>query len=75
MADRTSDAHRFAREQQRRITSATAIGFNAVKPIIGFQVSMLRLWADSIEKFAGNSEEGLERAAKSAVEEQQERAA
>ena len=53
MADNTSNA-------QRRITSATAIGVTALKPIMHFQVSMLRMWADSIERFAGNYEKGVE---------------
>jgi hypothetical protein len=41
-----------------------------------FQVSMLRMWADSIERFAGNYEKGFEGTA-IAVEEQadKERAA
>jgi hypothetical protein len=41
-----------------------------------FQVSMLRMWADTIERFAGNYEKGLEETA-TAVEEQsgKERAA
>jgi hypothetical protein len=41
-----------------------------------FQVSMLRIWAESIERFAGNYQKGLEETA-SIVEEQsgKERAA
>jgi hypothetical protein len=54
MADKTSNTDRFTRDPQRRIPSATAIGINALKPIMHFQVSMLRIWADSIERFAGN---------------------
>ena len=60
MPDNIPDANRSARDPQRRITAATAIGVNALKPIIHFQVSMLRMWADSIERFAGNYEKGLE---------------
>jgi hypothetical protein len=48
---------------QRRITSATAIGMNALRPILHFQVSMLRMWADGIERFACNYEKGLEETA------------
>jgi len=33
---------------------------NAFKPIMHFQVSMLRMWADSIERFADKYEKGLE---------------
>ena len=60
MADKISNANRFARDPQRRITAAAAIGMNALKPIMHFQVSMLRMWANSIERFAGNYEKGLE---------------
>ena len=60
MADNTSDANRFARDTQRRITAATAIRMNALKPIMHFQVSMLRMWADSIERFGEKYEKGLE---------------
>jgi hypothetical protein len=63
MANETVNANRFARDPQRRITSATAIGMNALKPIMHFQVSMLRMWADSIERFAGNYEKGFEETA------------
>ncbi|MCK1741264.1 hypothetical protein IVA80_10385 [Bradyrhizobium sp. 139] len=69
MADTIASANRIARDPQGRITAATAIGMNALKPIMRFQVSMLRMWADSIERFAGNYEKGLEETA-TAVEEQ-----
>ena len=72
MADKTPNANRFARDQKGRITAATAIGMNALKPIMHFQISMLRMWADSIERFAGNYEKGLEEAA-TTVEEQSDR--
>jgi hypothetical protein len=48
---------------QRRITAATAIGMSAFRPILHFQVSMLRMWANAIERFAGNYEKGLEETA------------
>lgn len=69
--DRTSNAN-----PQSRITAATVTGMNALKPVMHFQVSMLRMWADSIERFAGNYEKGLEETATD-VEEQsnKERAA
>jgi hypothetical protein len=63
MTDKTPNANRFARNQQSRITAARAIGMNALKPIMHFQVSMLRMWADNIERFAGNYEKGLEETA------------
>ncbi|MCA6113198.1 hypothetical protein [Bradyrhizobium cenepequi] len=72
MADKTSDAKLFARDPQRRITAATAIGMNVLKPIMHFQISMLRMWADSIERFAGNYEKGLDETA-TTVEEQSDK--
>ena len=69
MADQTTSANRLARDAQKRGAEATAIGMNAFKPIMHFQVSILRMWADSIERFAGNYEKGLEETA-TTVEEQ-----
>jgi hypothetical protein len=69
MADKiSSGANRF--------TDVTAIGMSALKPIMHFQVSVLRMWADSIERFAGNYEKKFEETA-STVKEQadKERAA
>ena len=57
-----TNADRFARDQQSRIT-ATAIGMDALRPIMHFQVSMLRMWADSIERFAGNYDKALDETA------------
>src|SRR5690242_10758582 len=74
MADQSLDMRRIAREQEDRIAAATAVGLNAVKPMIQFQASMVRLWADNIETFARNYERGLETFS-SAVEEQAKRAA
>ena len=72
MADKTANANRFARDSQRGITAVTTIGMNALKPIMHFQVSMLRMWADSIERFAGNYEKGFEETV-TAVEEQSDK--
>jgi hypothetical protein len=72
MADKSSEANRLARDQEGSITGATAIGMNALKPIMHFQVSMLRMWADNIERFAGNYEKGFEETA-TAVEEQSDK--
>lgn len=76
MADQTATSNRLANDPQRRIAAATAIGMNALKPMIRFQVSMLRMWADSIERLAGNYEKKLEETA-TTVEERsdQDRAA
>lgn len=72
MAEKIADANRFARDPQRRIAAATAIGMSALKPIMHFQISMLRIWADSIERFAGNYEKGVEETA-TATEEQSDK--
>ena len=58
MADRISNA-----SGGNRFTEATEIGMSALKPIMQFQVSMLRMWADSIEKLAGNYERKFEETA------------
>lgn len=39
MADKSANSDRFAREPQRRIAAATAIGMNALNPIMHFQVN------------------------------------
>ena len=72
MADNTTNPDPLARDAQRRTTAATAIGMIALKPIMHFQVSMLRMWADSIERFAGNYEKGFEETS-TAVEGQSEK--
>lgn len=74
MADETSNANGLARDSQKRITAVTAIGMNALKPIMHFQASMLRMWADSIERFAGNSQKSVEETV-TTVEEQSDRTA
>jgi hypothetical protein len=55
MADKT--------DNQSRFTSAAVIGMNALKPIMHLQVSVLRMWADSIERFAGSYQKGVEETA------------
>jgi hypothetical protein len=76
MADERPNATRFVRDQQRRVTAATSISMNALKPIARFQVSMLRMWADSIERFASNYERALDETATTVKEQSdKERAA
>ncbi|EIG58400.1 hypothetical protein FXB41_32875 [Bradyrhizobium canariense] len=72
MVDNISNSGRFARDAQKRTTAATEIGMIALKPIMHFQVSILRMWADSIERFAGNYEKGFEETV-TAVEEQSDK--
>jgi len=71
-ANSMADANRFARDPPRSTTGATAIGMNVMKPIMHFQISMLRMWADSIERFASNYQKGMEETA-TAVEEQSDK--
>ena len=73
MTDKTTNADRFAHDPQRRIAAATAMGMNALRPIMNFQISMLRMWADSIEKFAGHYHKRVEEAASSGDEQPDER--
>lgn len=68
MADKTSNVNQFAGEPQRRITAVAEIGLSALKPILHFQVLMLRMWADSIERLAGNYEKGVDEVAATAKE-------
>jgi hypothetical protein len=63
MAVDTTNANRSAREPQGASSQRQQIGMNALKPIVHFQVSMLRMWAESIERFAGNYERALEETA------------
>lgn len=56
MVDMTSQANQFAGEAQRRISSGTEFGLNIFRPILHWQVLMLRMWADSVERFATNYE-------------------
>ena len=58
MADKTADADHFARDP--RIIAAAASSMNALKPLMLFQVSMLGMWAHSIERFADNYEKALD---------------
>ena len=58
MADKTADSDHFARDL--RITGVAASTMNALKPLMLFQVSMLGMWAHSIERFADNYEKALD---------------
>lgn len=73
MADKTANADRFVLNPQGGVTAATAIGMNALKPIMSFQISMLRMWADSLERFAGKYDKGLEETTISGDEQPNER--
>ncbi|MDA9431919.1 hypothetical protein [Bradyrhizobium sp. CCBAU 51627] len=79
MVDKPTNTNRFARNPQSGMAAATALGMNALRPIMKFQISMLRMWADSIERLASNYDRGLEEAATSAEQPEerpdQERAA
>lgn len=63
MTDKIDNANQFTRNAQGRMIAATTMGLSALRPIMHFQVSMLRMWADSIERFARNYEKGVEETA------------
>ncbi|WP_375780859.1 hypothetical protein ACE103_20175 [Bradyrhizobium sp. ma5] len=69
MTDEMNNATRLLQEPQKRMAAATTIGMSALKPMLHFQVSMLRMWADTLERFAGNYENGLDETA-TAIKEQ-----
>ena len=48
----------MTRDQQSRIAASATIGLNALKPMIQLHVTLLRLWADNIEKFAQKGPSG-----------------
>ena len=60
MTDEVSKRAHLPREQQRSISAGAGMGMNVFKPIMQFQVSMLRMLADSIEGLAGKYEKGFE---------------
>ncbi|MBR0871944.1 hypothetical protein JQ633_16380 [Bradyrhizobium tropiciagri] len=76
MTDKIDYTNQFMRNTQGRMVATTAMGMSALRPIMHLQVTMLRMWADSIERLAGNVEKGVEETA-TTVEEQasKERAA
>ena len=59
-------------DPQRGINAATEFGLSALKPVLHFQVLMLRMWADGIERLAGNYEKGADEVA-TAIKEQSNR--
>ena len=60
MADQSLDVRRMAKEQESRMASSAAIGFQAVKPLIQFQASVMRLFAQNFEVAARNYERSFE---------------
>lgn len=72
MGDIGSYALLLASDPQKGISAATEFGLNAWKPILNFQVHMLRMWADSIESLTGHYERGANEVA-TAVKEQADR--
>lgn len=71
MATKIFDAGHLAEEQQSRVASSATIGLNALKPMLHFQVSLLRLWASNIEALAQNYEKAFD-TFRSSVEDQAE---
>jgi hypothetical protein len=71
MSDQSLEARRIAREQERRVAATAAVGLNTMVPILQFQISALRMWANNIELLMRNCERGLETFSKSSAVEQQ----
>ena len=72
-ANQSLDARRIARDQESRLAAAAVVGLNATKPLLQYQTSMLRLWADNCELIARNYEKSLE-AFTAAIEQRREAA-
>jgi hypothetical protein len=56
------------RTTDKRASPRHASGLKTLQPIALFQVSMLRMWAHSIERFAGNYEKALDETRREASE-------
>ena len=74
MSDMNPNVNEFAGEARRRMAATADFGLNVFRPILHFQVMMLRMWADSIERMATNYEKGSKEAANT-VKEQASRVA
>jgi hypothetical protein len=59
-ANQSFDTRRIAKEQEGRIAAGASIGFNAVKPLIQFQILMMRVFAENIIQVARNYEKSFE---------------
>jgi hypothetical protein len=68
MRDESPNANHPAHDGRTGITAATASGLKALQPIALFQVSILRMWAHSIERFARNYEKALDETRREASE-------
>ena len=55
-ANQSFDTHHIAKEQEGRMAAGASIGFNAVKPFIQFQIAMMRVFAENIDRVARNYE-------------------
>lgn len=60
MPDNTLDARRITRDQQTSVTTSVKMAANAMKPVIGFQVAMMRAATQNMELIAEHVEKALE---------------
>ena len=60
MTDQSLDARRIAKEQEDCMAASASIGFNAAKPFVQFQTSMMRLFAENIDQAARNYEKSFQ---------------
>ena len=62
----------MANDRVRRVASATSVWLNVPMTILQSQASLLRFWADNIEKFAQTYERGAETMRSSVEQEAQQ---
>lgn len=60
MASQADNTNHSVRNSKGHVTVAKGSGMNAFQPILLLQVSMFRMWAHSIERFAGNYQKALD---------------
>lgn len=68
MRHESANANHPARNGQTSITATTESGLEALQPIALLQVTMMRMWAHSLERFAGNYEKALDETRRGASE-------
>ncbi|MBO4226656.1 hypothetical protein [Bradyrhizobium neotropicale] len=64
MADQKLDVRGIVKEQESRAAASASLGLNAVKPLVEFQASMMRLFAENVDQAASNYEKSFEAVSK-----------
>ena len=68
MRDERANANHPAHNARTSITATTESGLKILQPIALLQVSMMRMWAHSLARFAGNYEKALDETRRDASE-------